>query len=158
MPHVTWILVADASRARLFENHRVQRTLELVFENDRPEQRDREAMRDSDRPGRVHERSGQVRHGMQAPTPARQRVREEFARELVERLRAGANEHSFDQLVLVAAPTMLGALRAELDEPLREQMIAELDKDLTKLSVDDLIDHLQEWVSVDPSPRAPLRR
>jgi protein required for attachment to host cells len=158
MTHATWILVADASRARLFEHHRAQRTFELVHEDDRPELRDREAMRDSDRPGRVHERSGQVRHGMEPPTPGSERVREDFARELVGRLHEGVTEQRFDQLVLVAPPTMLGTLRGLLDDALRERVSAELGKDLTKLPVHELIEHLGEWVSVDPPPRGPLRR
>ena len=153
MSETTWILIADGSRARLFEHQRSRQSFELVFEDDRPELRDRELMRDSDRPGRIHESVGQVRHGMQPHTPADQRIREHFARELVDRLAQGANEHQFGQLLLVAPPTMLGALRSHLGEALRERVIAEIDKDLTKIPAHELPEHLQEWLIVAEPPR-----
>jgi protein required for attachment to host cells len=154
MPETTWVLVADAGRARLFEHHRSQSSWELIFEDDRPELRDRESMRDSDRPGRSFESSSPTRHAMQPQTTPSQRAREHFARELVERLQSGVNQQRFSQLLLVAPPAMLGELRSLLDEGLRERVIAELDKDLTKISSHDLPEHLSEWLSVAPPPRA----
>lgn len=153
MSETTWILIADASRARLFEHQRSLRSLELVFEDDRPQLRDRELMRDSDRPGRSHESVGQTRHAMQPHTTNDQRIREHFARELTERLQLGANEHQFGQLLLVAPPAMLGALRSQLGEGLRERVIAEIDKDLTKIPAHELPEHLKEWLIVAEPPR-----
>jgi protein required for attachment to host cells len=154
MPETTWVLIADAGRARLFEHHRSRKSLELVFEDDRPELRDHAQMRDSDRPGRTHESSSPTRHAMQPQTTPTQRAREHFARELVERLQSGVNQHRFGQLLLVAPPTMLGELRSHLDEGLRERVIAEIDKDLTKISAHELPEHLSEWLSVAEPPRA----
>jgi protein required for attachment to host cells len=153
MTETTWILIADGSRARLFEHQRSLRSFELVVEEDRPELRDRALMRDADRPGRVHDSVGQGRHGMQPHTSTDQLNREHFARELVDRLAQAANEHRFGQLLLVAPPTMLGALRSQLGEGLRERVIAEIDKDLTKIPAHELPEHLQEWLIVAEPPR-----
>jgi protein required for attachment to host cells len=150
MAHTTRVLIADASRARLFEHRRDERRLDLIFEDDRPQLRDREAARDADRPGRVHERRGQVRHAMEPSTAADERGREGFASELVARLREGS-EAGFD-LLLVAPPAMLGTLRAQLDNELRGRVVAELDKDLTKVAPADLVDHLSDWIRIDPRP------
>jgi protein required for attachment to host cells len=157
MSETTWILIADASRARLFEHQRSRRSLELVFEDDRPQLRDRELMRDSDRPGRSHESVGQARHAMQPHTTTDERIREQFARELADRLQLGANEHRFGQLLLVAPPAMLGALRSHIGEALRDRVLAELDKDLTKISPHELPEHLAEWLVVAEPPRVANR-
>lgn len=157
MAETTWILIADSSRARLFEHQRSLRSFELVFEDDRPELRDRELNRDSDRPGRVHESVGQVRHAMQPQTTNEQRTREQFARELAERLQLGANEHRFGQLLLVAPPAMLGELRTHLDAGMRERVVAELGKDLTKIPAHELPKHLDEWLVVAEPPRVENR-
>jgi protein required for attachment to host cells len=148
MSETTWVLVADASRARLLEHDRARQSLELLFDEDRPELRDRELMRDSDRPGRTHESYGSTRHGLQPHTSSDQVIRQRFARELVERLQLGANEQRFSNLLLVAPPAMLGALRHHLDDALRERVIAELDRDLTKISIHELPEHLSEWLVV----------
>jgi len=151
MSHTTWVLIADASRARLFKHHRAERTLILAFEDDRPQLRDKQASQGADRPGRVHERSGATRHAMEPHTAADELGRSSFARELVDRLRSGASEHSFD-LLLIAPPAMLGSLRSQLDDPLRERLVGELSKDLTKLPAHELGDHLSDWITVNPRP------
>jgi protein required for attachment to host cells len=153
MSEITWILIADGSRARLFEHRRSERSFELVFDDDRPQLRDREAMRGSDRFGRVHESVGQKRHGMQPSTSNDQILRDEFARELAQQLQTGANEQRFGQLMLVAPPTMLGALRSHIGDPLRGLVVAELDKDLTKIPAHELPEHLKDWISVADPPR-----
>lgn len=158
MPETTWILIADATRARVFEHHRSMQSFELVFEDDRPELRDPDWMRESDRPGRVHDSVGQGRHAMQPQTTPDERDREQFARDLIERLTLGVNEHRFSQLLLVAPPAMLGALRNLLDQGLRERVIAELDKDLTKLPAHELPEHLAQWLVVAEPPRLENRK
>lgn len=149
----TWVLIADGSRARLFEHDRSERTLALLHEHDRPELRDRDAQRYADRPGRVHERANQARHAMEPPTAISDSAREGFARELVEHLRTGAQEHRFGRLIIAAPPAMLGVLRDQLDEQLRDKLVAELHKDLTKIHAQELPEHLSEWITVDPPPR-----
>jgi protein required for attachment to host cells len=137
----------------LFEHRRSQRSFELVREDDRPQLRDREFMRGSDRFGRVHESVGQKRHGMQPSTPNDELLRDEFARELTEQLQVGANEDRFGQLILVAPPTMLGALRSHIGDALRGLVVAELAKDLTKIPTHELPEHLDDWISVAEPPR-----
>jgi protein required for attachment to host cells len=157
MSDTTWVLIADASRARVFEHSRSLQSLTLAFEDDRPEHRDRSLSGPSDRRGRVHDSVGQARHAMEPHTPLDERNRESFARELTERLATGANEQRYGQLLLVASPSMLGALRSHLDENLRERVIAEIDKDLTKIPAHELPEHLKEWLIVAEPPRVANR-
>jgi protein required for attachment to host cells len=157
MSETTWVLIADASRARVFEHNRSLRSLTLAFEDDRPELRDRSLTRDSDRPGRTQDSAGEGRHGLEPHTSIDDRVREQFSRELVERLQSAANEQRFGQLLLVAPPSMLGAIRKHLGENLRERVIAEIDKDLTRIPAHELPEHLKEWLIVAEPPRVANR-
>jgi protein required for attachment to host cells len=147
MQGITWILIADASRARLFEHRRRnERPLEPIFEDDRPELRDREQRRDSDRPGRVHESAVTMRHAAEPHTSNEQRIRERWARELIDRLHAVAGDRQFHNLVLVAPPAMLGALRKLLDDEFGDRVVGELAKDLAWMSEHDLPEHLAQWL------------
>lgn len=80
-------------------------------------------------------------------------AREGFARELVQQLRTGAQEHRFGRLIIAAPPVMLGVLRDQLDEQLRDKLVAALHEDLTKIHAQELPEHLSEWITVDPPPR-----
>jgi protein required for attachment to host cells len=147
MRGITWILVTDVSRARLFEHRaRSDRTLVPIFEDDQPELRDREQRRDSDRPGRIHESHELARHAAEPHTGIDQRIRERYARELVDRLKAEASQRRFHNLVLVAPPALLGSLRKLLDEELAGRVVGELAKDLAWVAEHDLPDHLREWL------------
>lgn len=152
MRGITWVLVADVSRARLFEHRqRGERMLELLFEDDKPEMRDRELRRPNDRPGRVHESSVTMRHAAEPHTSIDERVRERYARELIDRLRAEAANRTFHNLILVAPPAMLGSLRKLLDEDLAGRVVGELAKDLAWMPEHDLPEHLREWLGPFPT-------
>ena len=85
---------------------------------------------------------------MEPPTSAEEQVRAKFARAVVDWLdtpdRAGAAE----RLVLVAPPKMLGELRAELPERLTRKVAAELDKDLTKATPEEIVGALGELIAL----------
>ena len=50
----------------------------------------------------------------------------------------------YDRIVISAGPKLLGALRKAMPEALQPHIGAELHKDLVKLSVRDLPDHLKD--------------
>ena len=120
--------------------------LEPIFEDDRPELRDREQRHDSDRPGRVHESHQPMRHAAEPHTSIDERVRERWARELIAQLHEVARTRPFHRLVLVAPPALLGTLRQLLDDDLRRRVVGELAKDLAGMPEHDLPAHLGEWL------------
>jgi protein required for attachment to host cells len=151
MPGITWILVADVSRARLFEHRqRSERTLVPIFDDDQREFRDREQRRASDRPGRMHESYTTMRHAAEPHTSNDERAREQYARMLIARIHTEARKRTFHNLVLVGPPAMLGTLRSLLDAELSSRVVGELAKDLTWISERNLPDHLREWVTPKP--------
>jgi protein required for attachment to host cells len=141
---IIWVLVADASRARLFQAERPEHTLgpalasELIGSN----LPSREIA--SDRPGRAFDRSGQGRHAMEPSTDPARHAQEQFARDIVRLLDEKRESRSFERLVVVAPPQFLGDLRAVMPQQLQETVSAEVAKDLSKLPPHELRDHLRE--------------
>ncbi len=135
---VTWVLVADGGQAKVFENLGPGKGLRpvagLSFEDEHLQAREIA----SDRPGRSFSSVGHGRSAMEpASDPVAMRERrfvERLADLLADRLAAGA----FDRLIIAAAPTALGDLRPALGKPLRDVILLELPKDLTKLTTRDL--------------------
>lgn len=128
-----WIVVADASRARLFRAETPRGPLvelaDAVHSAARLE--DQELL--SDRAGRAFDSQGKHRHGMESPTAPHDQEAERFAHELAERLHVHHNAHDFDGLVLVAPPRFLGLLRGALDEQVAKQVLVSFDRDLTRI-------------------------
>ncbi len=141
---MTWFLVADAGRARIFE---------ASGRADAPLGRERHSMAaavppsreiGSDRPGRSFDSGGEGRHAMEPPTDPQRHAKAEFAREVVRALDSARKQGEFDELVIAAAPSFLGDLRSMMPDPLRECVRREINKDYTTLDEPDLQRHLGE--------------
>jgi protein required for attachment to host cells len=127
----TWVMVANATRARLFEltgRHVPLTELQaLVW----PEARLKGHEIESDRPGRAFNSRGNQRHAMEPGLQPKEEEAMHFASHLVQLLQAGLDAHRFDQLCVVASPHFLGLLRAEMGTTLQRAVTGELVKDLT---------------------------
>lgn len=143
---IIWVLVADAARARLFQVEQPQQSLapvlgeELIGTN----LPSREIA--SDRPGRTFDRGGEGRHAMEPPTDPARYAQHEFARDVVRLLDEQRESRSFDRLIVAAPPQFLGDLRAVMPQRLRQAVCAEIAKDLSKLPLPELQDHLAEAI------------
>jgi protein required for attachment to host cells len=146
-----WIVVCDASRARVFEEHDQARRYELVQEIEHPESRTHVRELVSDATGRkpvgaplggsYGGRSVSHGHGRIGAAP-RSNPKEveaaKFARELGMILEHGFYEHAYEVLVLVAPPTFLALLEAALPNVVARRVEARLAKDLTKSNEHEL--------------------
>lgn len=84
----------------------------------------------SDRPGRTFDSAGAGRHAM-SPTSEPQRLAEEqFARALNRELARIFEAHRCGQLVVIAPPRFLGALRATMPDVLDKTVTCTVTKDL----------------------------
>jgi len=110
---IAWIVVADAAYAEIFRRRKRFSKLERVGELSEPRARARERELVSDAPGRSFDSHGHGRHAMEADQNAKQSLREGFARQIAERLSTARASGEFGQLVIVAAPAMLGELRSQ---------------------------------------------
>ncbi len=143
-----WILVAGASRARLFQYAGFGRPLETIREWEHPESRAKNHDLVTDRPGRVmqsrvgpHPGHGS-RSGMEPRLPAKEVEHEHFARQLTQELLTNLNQDAYEQLIMIASPDFLGMLRSLASERVLKRTIACLDKDYTSLTAEDLAQNL----------------
>jgi protein required for attachment to host cells len=70
----------------------------------------------------------------------------EFVLELITWLAQAEQDKAFDRLVLVAAPRTLGEMRSCLNKPLSARIIAEINKELTKVPPAKIRAYLNEMV------------
>lgn len=142
-PIRTWVLICNATGARIVEQNGVRGDLVEVagteFNDTHIHNRDIVA----DRPGRSFDSEGSGRHAM-SPSSDPQKLREQaFLAELAD---FAANQHAdgrFDRLIVVASPSALGYLRSILSDAVRHAISAELAKDLTKVPNSQLAQHLE---------------
>jgi len=139
---ITWILVCDASSARLFASRGRQAHLNLLREFDHPQGRATNHDLTTDRPGRVHQSAGPNSSAMEPHTPPKIVEQGHFVQLLAGALHKGLDDNAYQHLVLVSPPHFLGLLRDALDQRVQQQVRASLDKDYTRLDVRALAEHL----------------
>ncbi len=141
MQDAVWIVLADASRARVVETDPTltegPRTVEIRLH---PESR----LKDS-------ELLSDTGAGVRRPGPrtgptissVHEKEAERFADELAEALETARAEGRFDRLIIVAPPPFLGLLRKELTPETAERVDAELDRDLTRVPPHELLEEVR---------------
>jgi protein required for attachment to host cells len=138
-----WILIADASGARVFSTDSAEGLLHLERELDNPQGRARTQELVTDEPGRL--RKGGipgVRSAMDPRTTAHQAAGETFASQLAAMLDKEAQRGRFDALAVVAPPHFLGLLRSRLSKKSEQLLRATLDRDLVHVRPEEIRPHL----------------
>ncbi|MDD5388718.1 MAG: host attachment protein [Gallionellaceae bacterium] len=140
---ITWIMVANASQAKLFANHGPKKGLQFIKELVHPESREKTSNLVSDRSG-SHTGTG---HGafVQATDPKHHEA-ERFAQEVSRELDNGRINNAYDRLILVASAPFVGLVNSRLPELVRSKLSEIIDKDYTRLPVKDLAGHLESYV------------
>lgn len=134
-----WLVVANASRARVLEESDKPGSYVHVADLVHPQSRQKGVDLASDRPGHAHGEGGGLAGTSFAPhTDPREREHDRFAREVAQRLDAGIAAHQCAGLVLVASSPFLGHLKAHLGEQARKAVVRTLDADYTALDEREL--------------------
>jgi len=128
----TWFLVADSSRARLYEVEKRSAPFVEVESFDHPEGRLHEGDLVSDRPGSDGGSIGQGRRVYDEQTSAREQEDIRFASTLAEHMAAARNAGDLERLVLVAPPAFLGLLRDKLSKEVMSRVSKQIDKNLVQ--------------------------
>jgi len=145
---ITWILIADGTRARIFRNDGPFKGLKPALGREFGAPAPPTRALGSDRPGRVQESAGSERHAMVPRVDWHRFEKEKFAKSMARILDEAAKRGAFSRLVLVAPPRTLGDLRNALGARARAMVTAELDKDLTHVTPVELPDHLYKVLPV----------
>jgi len=140
-----WLVVANASRARVLEVTDQPGVYLHQADLVHPESRLKGVDLGSDRPGHV-EGTG---HGLgsaayQPRTDLREREHERFAQELAKTLNAGVAAGQCAGLVLVASNPFLGHLKAHLHDAAKAVLLRTVASDFTSLTERELAQRLSD--------------
>ena len=128
---ITWILVANASLAKLYANFGPNKGLKLVKELIHPESRQKTRELVTDRPGAMAG-SGNWQGSKLPQTHPKDHEAQVFAQEIAQELYHGRATNAFARAILVAPPAFMGMLNAQLDQPTAQLVTDRFDKDYTK--------------------------
>ncbi|NMG34294.1 host attachment protein [Azoarcus sp. TTM-91] len=128
---ITWILVANASLAKLYANLGPNKGLKLVKELIHPASRRKNADLVTDRPGSMA--AGGVSGGAKQPqTLPKQHEAKVFAQEIAQTLYLGRAQNAFRRAIIVAPPAFMGMLNTVMDGPTAQLVSDRFEKDYTK--------------------------
>jgi protein required for attachment to host cells len=142
----TLILVADGAKAILYQNDGGVDAIALtvvwqeVLDNPATHQQG------TDTPGRTQSSVGTGRSSY-SETDLHQAAEDAFAKETAETLEEGLGQNPDSDLIIMAAPRLLGIIRNHYGRLTREQLVAEIDKDLTNMPKDQVEGFLSTHVA-----------
>lgn len=138
---VTWVVIADGSRAKIFEAASQGKILQKSeLSTPHPPSRDLT----SDRPGRTFDSVGEGRHAKVPPTDPHEKAEADFLRSLAKQLEDAQQKKEFDKLVVIAAPRALGTLRGFFPGQLAGSIAREISHDLTWFETPAIESYLKE--------------
>lgn len=141
MTQLTWILVANASEARIFLAEGKDK-ISVVDTFTHEESRQLGQDLNTDRQGRVGDRVGTARHAVEDHTPAKEVEAQKFAREIANYLDSARTSGKYQRLYLVSSPSFLGLIRGSLSEATLAVVIESISKDLTNVEPGELNKHV----------------
>jgi protein required for attachment to host cells len=133
----TWVLVANASEARLFATERLGDDMSPLKDFAHPESRAKGVTLASDRPGSSQGRGSSMGTRGDSEDPKSFEA-ERFAGELANELDKGRTANAYRRLVLVATPHFQGLLKTHMNDHTRDMVANNINKDFTACDVREL--------------------
>ena len=143
LPHDAFVFVGDGRKALFLRNEGDEKFLNLKTERVLVDQNPPTREQGSDQPGRAFASVGSRRSAVEE---ADWHVLEEqrFAHEVAAALQRIVRDRKIKALVVVAPPKTLAELRKAFHSEVKNRIVAEIDKDLTKQPVYEIEKHLAE--------------
>ncbi len=138
----SWLLIADASSARLFAVHKAKilnkdvNDLELLGEFSHPESRLKNQDLASDKQGEFGSST------FAEATSPKEREAAVFAHELLAKLDSGRVNNQCKEIIIFAPPAFMGLLNKYMKADTRRLVSLEIEKDYSKQSGRELINNL----------------
>jgi protein required for attachment to host cells len=133
-----WIVVANASLARIFRRDSALTPLVPVETITHERSRMRGSQLATDRPGSEAADISQGVNHFEPRTNARRKEHLHFAREIADRLDKALAAHQFDSLALFASSPFLGELKPQLSDAVVAKTKLAHDSDFTSLALAEL--------------------
>jgi len=133
-----WIVVANASHARLFSRDSPADPLISLATMEHPESRLKASRLADDRPGREATDYSIGGNRFEPRSDVRRKEHQRFAHEIAERLDAGLAAGEFEALWIFASNPFLGELKAQLSDAVDKRVQLAVDTDLTALGLAEI--------------------
>lgn len=139
MKKQSWVVVANSSLARLFhlENLKLHEMDSLVHSKSRMHGMELT----SDRSGQNREGVGYGNAALSKQMTPKKHEAVVFAKEVAEHLNAARSRGQIERLFIAANPSFLGLIRQELNHQTAEMVSAEVDKDITHLDPQKILEY-----------------
>jgi protein required for attachment to host cells len=132
-----WVLVADGEKALFFENAGTSKTPDFKVVREMEQENPPTREQGASPPGRIADNGPNQRSAVEQ-TDWHRLAEERFAKDAAELLYRYATKNRFKQIVLCAAPRVLGELRKELHAVVTDRVIGEVPKNLTNHPVSEI--------------------
>jgi protein required for attachment to host cells len=146
----TWIVVANAARARLCEFDPRDGSLTEMADFMHPAGRQKGGELESDRPGHAEKGLASVRTSFEPHTEVHHKERELFARELAQHLDLAVAQGRCPAVALIASNPFLGELKAQLGKGTTKAVVATSPTDLTHCGMPELTRRVGELLQAAP--------
>jgi protein required for attachment to host cells len=137
---IQWIIVADSVNARIFARANKNSSLQEVENLTHPSGRMKAGELESDKPGRSFDSRGQGRHSMETEHSRKDKESIVFVEQISDYL--STHQNDYDELIIISPPRFLGMLRKHIEKILSRKIIQEIDKDMVKLSPNEIQSHI----------------
>jgi protein required for attachment to host cells len=137
-----WVVVADKSRARIFAMDDPAGPLREIEDLIHPEGRQPVRELRSDRPARVFRGKGEATHPVDHKIDPKEQEAVNFARRIAARIEHGQTRDGITRWVLIAPPSFLGVIRAELSAAVKDHLVKTVDKNLVQQTEAKIREHL----------------
>ncbi|WP_375262275.1 host attachment family protein [Palleronia sp.] len=133
----TWVLIADGEKALILENQTDHEDPYLTVLSKEEQENPPDREQSASQRGRFNDGPSVHRSAVE-DTDWHQLAKDRFADDLADMLYKKAHEGAFKEIVLVAAPGVLGELRNKIHKEVEQKVIAEVPKTLTNHNLDDI--------------------
>ena len=142
IPRDALVFVGDGQKALFLRNAGDSTLLNLTTERVLTDANLPTHEQGTDRPGRVFKRAGtNMRSGVET-TDWHELEKERFAKHVASALEDLVRREKVKAIIIAAPPRTLAELRNALHADVKKRVLAEIDKDLTKLPVGEIEKHL----------------
>ena len=141
----TWLLIANASEARLFETEFRPKTLTLIQEIKHPESREKGADLASDKAGHYQGdagTNGSTQGSFNEASDPKEYEMERFASELVKQLDAGRTSNRYQHLIVASSPKFHGMLNKLMNTQVSKLVDKHINKDYTSFNERELLERI----------------
>lgn len=140
----TWVLVADGSRARIFEALKEIHTFREIEDIDNPEGRASTRELNTDAGGRFAQKGGgQQGHTSDPQADAVEHDVELFSKHVGHYLEKARTQHRYDKLCVIAPPKFLGLMRHNLSKEVAKLVDREIAKDVSWFDAKDIRNYFE---------------